>query len=222
MSFKKSEPANNQIAGSSSKTALNSSYSQNSDSSRQAPQRKKPVTGRKDRNSTKSEPIAAPTYNKWQLQDTAAAILSKNQVKLPRIAACHRMLIPEDENKGTEKLVSIYETMDKRRFTGGLIQCGSLWVCAVCGAKITEKRRGELEKGVQSANEQDVTILLATYTVQHNYKDELKPLLSSLRNARRRVKSGRAYKDIKNEFSIICSVEELEITRPERLAPPHP
>jgi hypothetical protein len=100
----------------------------------------------------------------------------------------------------------------KRRFYSGLQVCGSVWACPICAAKVTERRRQELEKSIIEAKKQGLHIYFATYTFSHHKKESLENNLSRFKDARHAVKSGRWAKDHKEKYGIVGSIEVLEVT----------
>jgi hypothetical protein len=94
----------------------------------------------------------------------------------------------------------------------GVMACGSVWLCAVCGSKISERRRGELEQAMTQWKAEGGSVWLATYTFSHGRSDVLAETLLKLNHARRRLKSGREYEAIRAEFGIEGTVMAHEIT----------
>jgi len=60
---------------------------------------------------------------------------------------------------------------------GGLQVCGSVWMCPVCSAKITERRRVELQGGLACWCGRSV---LVTFTLAHNRSECLPDVLGGL------------------------------------------
>jgi hypothetical protein len=98
------------------------------------------------------------------------------------------------------------------RFYSGLQVCASVWTCPVCAAKITERRRIELEKAIKKAYELGLYVYFATYTFSHHQKEPLKDNLNRFKTARHAVKSGRFAKDFKEKYHIVGTIEVLEVT----------
>src|SRR5260370_40243977 len=69
---------------------------------------------------------------KWQLQRTAQALLPNE-----RVAFCMRRI------QATTVDV-LYSPSRQSAHYRGLMVCGSIWVCPICAAKISERRRIEL------------------------------------------------------------------------------
>lgn len=100
-----------------------------------------------------------------------------------------------------------YARVKKRAHYGGLYTCGSVWACPVCAAKITERRKVELE----AANMNGLYAFMVTYTMQHDQKDKLIDLLKDLNNGLRDMKNSRGYKSLIVDACIVGSVTGLEL-----------
>ncbi len=55
----------------------------------------------------------------------------------------------------------------KKAFYTGLAVCGSVWSCPVCTAKIQERRRLEISKGMDKAYESGLKCVMVTLTFPH-------------------------------------------------------
>src|SRR5215470_8647766 len=96
---------------------------------------------------------------------------------------------------------------------GGLIQCGSVWHCPNCAAKISERRRSqELEPAIASHIAQGGAVYLETYTVSHTRFDKLVDLLHAFLKARERMRQGEYAQKRKQAFRIIGTISVLEVT----------
>lgn len=93
-----------------------------------------------------------------------------------------------------------------------LRRCGSVWVCAVCSAKIAVARRAELHKAVDAWTDFKHPLYMVTFTLQHNKDDSLIALKTVLRAALREVRSGKAYQDKKRAWGILGAFTGIEIT----------
>jgi hypothetical protein len=92
---------------------------------------------------------------------------------------------------------------------GGLQTCGSIWMCPVCAAKISERRRVELQAALAGY---DGVVVLATFTVQHRVSDRLSTLLEGFLDSLRRLRLGRPWQKIEARFGIAGVVRAVEIT----------
>jgi hypothetical protein len=73
----------------------------------------------------------------------------------------------------------------------GLQTCGSVWHCAVCASKITERRRLEVTEAVERWEALGGIVVLATFTARHRRGQSLGNLVDRLMAARRRHKTGK-------------------------------
>jgi len=141
---------------------------------------------------------------RWQRKHAVECLLSsddKQKDKIHRVAKCYVMRI--------QKNVDVhYSPKIKRAHYGGLMICGRVWVCPLCAAKITERRRIELEKACVDG----LSFFMVTITLQHNAKDKLKDLIEDLSQAWRKVTSGRGWQDIKAKYKLVGSVTGREVT----------
>src|SRR5437773_6935288 len=73
---------------------------------------------------------------RWQLQREARALLPDE-----RVAFCMRRI------QATSVDV-LYSPQNQTAHYGGLMVCGSIWVCPLCAARISEYRRVEVEQAI--------------------------------------------------------------------------
>ncbi len=137
---------------------------------------------------------------KWRLQREACALLPNE-----RVAFCMR--------RRSGAMVEVYYSPDHQSaHYGGLLACGSVWVCPVCAIKISEKRRVELEQAIARCIEKGGVVYLATYTIAHKRYDNLSALLTSFLAARKRVKQGRNAQELRKQFGVLGTVSVREVT----------
>lgn len=96
-----------------------------------------------------------------------------------------------------------------KAFFKGLLVCGSVWSCPVCAAKITERRRVELARGLASWGG---SVFMVTYTFQHSLEDHLVDLVKDLNAALRVMTSGRQWQRFAAKYGLVGSVAGLEST----------
>lgn len=94
----------------------------------------------------------------------------------------------------------------------GLQTCGSVWMCPVCAAKISERRRVELSQALAAWREQGGRVLLATYTIRHKLADDLAVSLDAMLYARKLCRSGRWAAGFTERIGLAGSVRALEVT----------
>jgi hypothetical protein len=81
--------------------------------------------------------------------------------------------------------------------------CGSVWMCAVCGARISEVRRVELSAAIKAWPGQVVFI---TLTLQHDALDPVSEVLGGLQEAARKMRQARKWRDLER-----CYGAEFEV-----------
>lgn len=123
-----------------------------------------------------------------------------------RLAKCHRHV--------NEPGASAFACIGKsgRAYYRGLIQCANPWACPICAFKISQSRAEEVQKGIDAALAYGDGVTLVTLTFRHGIEMPLKESLEKFSKALRRLKSGRAYKQFRNDFGIRGDVRALETT----------
>lgn len=96
-------------------------------------------------------------------------------------------------------------------FTGTQI-CGGLWFCPVCAAKISERRRLEVQSAFVQHKAAGGLISFCTRTVPHSDTDSLESILLGFRQAEATLKDHRRYKNLMQHFGVIGSIKIYEIT----------
>lgn len=109
----------------------------------------------------------------------------------------------------------------KKAFYNGLMVCGSVWACPVCAAKISEKRRLELQQAFNIHKSNGGQIALLTLTFSHKKTDRLKDSLNKLTTATNKMFSGRAYQDIRLDMGILGRIRVSEVTYGKNGFHPH-
>jgi hypothetical protein len=131
---------------------------------------------------------------RWRMQREAQKLLPDE-----RVAFCMRRI------QATSVDV-LYSSTRQSAHYGGLMVCGSIWVCPLCAAKISELRRAELEQAIENWVAKGGTVYLATYTIAHKRYDDLPSLLKSFLAARKRARQGRTAQTIRKNFGIVGTV----------------
>lgn len=146
-----------------------------------------------------------PTFDRflrYQMQSAAKHLLPHNRVGL-----CLRHQI---ERYGNVSLFKHRST--QKAFYGGLMVCGSVWVCPVCAAKISERRRSELKAAFDIHLQQGGYCTMVTLTFSHSARDKLDDLLVALGKAVNNFRSGKRYNNFRKEVGLVGSIRAFEIT----------
>jgi len=135
-----------------------------------------------------------------------------------------------------ESTIKRVQMCGRRRIHGGNVQvisregrshfanvqvCGSVHACPVCAPKIRQRRAVEIDKAVRLHLDAGGFALFQTFTLPHDFGDELAPLLKSVANAFRKVIGGRGYMEDKRDYSITGTIRASETTFGKAGAHPH-
>jgi hypothetical protein len=137
---------------------------------------------------------------RWALLSVARELLPKT-----RTAKCYRV-------RRAEVVSVLYSESAKSAHLGGLCTCSSVWVCPVCAAKITERRREDLQAGIDAAKLQGLHPYLLTLTHPHGRTDALADLLSGEQDAMARFLKTRATRKALSLIGWVGHVRAWECT----------
>jgi hypothetical protein len=136
------------------------------------------------------------------MQSVARHMLPDNRVRI-----CLRH---QQEKYGTVDVFQHKQT--QKAFYGGLMVCGSVWICPVCAAKISERRKAELKYASLLHKEAGGYLTMMTLTFSHSKLDKLSDLLDMLNKAMLKFRSGKAYDNLRKRLGIVGTIRALEIT----------
>jgi len=97
-------------------------------------------------------------------------------------------------------------------FYSGLQTCASVWVCPVCSAKISERRRLELQSAIAGWTATGGVVWLLTLTHPHTAVDSLSDLLQAETKALHGFFTNRAGKALKASLRLVGHVRNWEVT----------
>ena len=146
-------------------------------------------------------PTPKATGKKWQLQEAAQRLLPDKR----GLQRCSRGLTWGDGG------VKVWKGKTDAWFTG-LMQCGSVWICPVCAAKIARQRADELQRGIDYALATGSGCMMVTLTFSHGRCDILDDTMSGFSRALHKLKSGRPYRALMDEYGIYGEVRAMEVT----------
>lgn len=107
-----------------------------------------------------------------------------------------------------ESSVRILRRNSRARFAG-LQTCGSVWMCPVCSARISEVRRVELNSALAQARVLGIGVWLITLTARHSASDPLLELLSNIKRAKQHWHNSRTLKGYKSALHGTITATEL-------------
>lgn len=131
----------------------------------------------------------------------------------------HRTAKCKAVNRG---LVSVnLDPKHKAASFGGLVTCGSVWTCPVCSVKIQERRRAEIQQGIDWAYASGFQPVMVTLTFPHGRHDKLGRLLEQQADALRRMRGGKQWVGVKEDLGYQGLIRSLEVTLGENGWHPH-
>lgn len=131
-----------------------------------------------------------------------------------RVAGCGR-------NLGAGSVVVARDADSGRAKFRGLETCGSVWLCPVCAAKITDRRRAELNDALAAWRRAGGAVYLLTFTIPHHAGLGVADALAAVQGAQRRVKARRDWKRAHADAGIVGTIRALEVTFGANGAHPH-
>jgi hypothetical protein len=148
--------------------------------------------GTRDRAQTRKE--------RFSLQTVAASILNGH-----RTAKCLRLAHSD--------YVAVWKSQVQNvAVFRGLQTCGSVWTCPVCAAKISERRRVEVNHAVNAHQASGGEVVLLTLTNPHELGDSLAECLDRQAKAMNRLYSSRKGRELFEEMGSIGTIRAYEIT----------
>jgi hypothetical protein len=149
---------------------------------------------------------------KWARQSVYRDLISTKAARF-----CHRAMAPimfQDQVSIPRRYVEIYKSSSDHFGFGGLITCGSVWVCPVCASKISEHRRLELRQALDSFKEKFSVgnVFHLTLTAPHHVGESLKSLLEKMAHARRLMLNRKPWKEFSRWMMVKGEIRALEVT----------
>lgn len=144
---------------------------------------------------------------RYELRRAAGRIMSSE-----RVADCGRKAL------GGQVTLHI---ADGHAHFGGVETCGSIWMCPVCAAKITEVRRAEIDAVLQAHSAAGGVAFMATLTIPHHAFQAVADLRNAISKAWRSVKSGKGWLTKRRDCRWLGDVRALEVTHGRNGWHPH-
>lgn len=139
--------------------------------------------------------------SKYKLQEIA----QKNHLG-HRICACMKTIAP---TAGPVELH--YSAAEEHAHYRNLMRCDNVWLCPVCSSRMTSERAEEIRQAYAYAVDVlNYRVELVTYTMSHRNFDSLQSNVDDLRNARRKMRSGRKWQTFKLNYGYVGCISSLE------------
>lgn len=142
-----------------------------------------------------------------QLRHTSGKVLSRE-----RVGHCGRT--------SYSPRVDVWRSKHGAHFTG-VVTCGSVWVCPVCAAKITERRREEVAHAIETAYGEGGAAYMVTLTIPHYAFDRAGILKTTVAEAWRHMTKTRGWRNAKSAHGVFGFCRALEVTHGQNGWHPH-
>lgn len=134
-----------------------------------------------------SRPVLTPEQSRakrWARKSVVNRILPES-----RVSKCMNWRRPVPGYGLAE--IDVCKGTHGKAFYQGLMACGDIWGCACCAAKVSERRRVELQSAIASATALGWATHFVTLTVPHGIGDDLDLLLEALSSSLKRLSTGK-------------------------------
>lgn len=116
----------------------------------------------------------------------------------------------------------VYRRVDTRRaFLHGFQTCGSPHICTICGPKISERRKEEVERAIEVAKGLGLTVKMVTFTIPHGMGDDLHDLYAGMLAAWRSTSTSRAGQRLRKGLELVGYIRVIETTHGQNGFHPH-
>ena len=148
-----------------------------------------------------------------------------------RIRHCLRAVIPHKD------CVEVWLSEASRKaYYMNLMCCGAVWVCPVCAAKISERRRTRLDTAlnvtdrlpiVQSDGTARIVLApryylsMATFTIRHHQGESAREVIRRLKAVYKATWSGRYALWFKQTYRVVGTIRAIELTHGQHGWHPH-
>lgn len=149
---------------------------------------------------------------RYEMKTAAETVLGTGS----RLFKCQRMRI--DKTKDIEIKIS---DESGRAFFSNFQACGSVWLCAVCAPKVTERRKVEVKEAQDISLGRGFKVMLLTGTAPHGRGDDVNVVLAALKKGWKHTSQGRKAHAMRQDIGLVGSVRVLETTYGENGWHPH-
>lgn len=105
----------------------------------------------------------------------------------------------------------MYAPSVQRAHYSGLATCGSVWGCSVCSAKITERRKLEVEQAANLHLAAGGGLYMVTLTWAHTRHDDLAAMVEGSRQALTKLRGRRSYVKLQREIDYVGLIRAFEV-----------
>lgn len=160
--------------------------------------------GKTQQNKAKDASRRAARHALHRAQRAAAKLIRKFVRQDHRITKCKWVKCADK----VRLVVNTYGEGDqtvRRASYKGLVICGNVWGCPVCGARISRIRRAEMNVLLAWARAEGLVPILLTLTARHGRADSLEQLLQGMKEAKRRLRQRAEWRRLPFEGSVTAT-----------------
>jgi hypothetical protein len=130
------------------------------------------------------------------------------------VVDCCRHPVKREQDRYWENyLVDVWRSTDSgHTFFGNVKRCGSVWTCTICAARITEKRRKELQEALENWSGIGGRVYLLTLTIPHHAGQETAAWRDQLLKAYKKMRNRTFWRELERKIGLEGSVRALEVT----------
>lgn len=140
-------------------------------------------------------------FERYALQSLAKKVLPSE-----RVSKCLRYV----QNRSGVEVWKHLKT--EKAFYNGLLVCGSVWHCPICAAKISERRKLELNQAFDLHKQNGGKIGHLVLTFSHSRNDRLQDILDKFLKAITKFRSGKRYDKLSKKLGMVGSIRVFEVT----------
>jgi hypothetical protein len=152
---------------------------------------------------------AEARHGRYMLQRVARDLLGGRRTPWGgqwRVCGCFRRGV---EVSGVAVLCA---TDTGRAHFGNVLICGSVWVCPVCSAKISERRKAEIMAACELHRVGGGGLYMVTMTWAHTRHDDVGQLVKRSRSALVKLREHWAYKEMRCDLDYVGMIRAFEVT----------
>lgn len=160
--------------------------------------------GKTQQNKAKDASRRASRHALHRAQRAAAKLVKKFIRQDHRITKCKWVKCADK----VRLVVNTYGEGDqtaRRASYKGLVICGNVWGCPVCGSRISRIRRAEMNVLLAWARSEGLVPILLTLTARHGRSDSLERLLHGMKEAKRRLRQRAEWRRLPFQGSVTAT-----------------
>ena len=148
---------------------------------------------------------------KYVLQNTVIQLLPKERVR-----GCLRYRISASDDVEVR-----YNPNREKAHYSNVQRCGSVWLCPICSAQISEGRRQELKLAISNHTKAGGEVYLVTLTNPHYISDDLQAQLDGQKQALKYFTGDRASREFMAKHGKVGHIRAMEVTYGQNGWHPH-